>query len=512
MPLWLGQLLRDPGLGLALVAGHDAVDRRGPIRWAHISDTPDPTPWLEGGEVLLTTGLGVKHDPVLQRRLVANLTARGVVAVGFGIGVAVDDVPKALVEAAEEHALPLFTVPYEVPFIAVTRRVAQATFEEHYATLRGAVDVHRQVLSAVVGGAGVPGVLDVVAKHLPDVAMVAFDFFGNVLEHRDAAAILSDLAFDELFEFVSVRTSEQRGSRLRDREVIASAVRLGDEVEAYLAIISDEPLLEHELLLTEQAVTGLTLELARGLSIRQARRARATELLEDVQSGHASAALVRRHLGRAGFDLEHPVKAVCVRVEERSVRRVFGLVEELLGVPIPLVGRVDDHVVALIQPAESDPGQQLLDGAKARGIEHAQVGTSQPHGVDELRAALREATVAATRAAPGTSLDVAELGVSGLLAGLGDDESVGSFVTGALGPVLDHERDEGTPLVETLRAYLAHGCRPGPAADELGIHRHTLTYRLDRIRELTGHDPRDGAHLLTYTLALELLERRPDLR
>ena len=60
--------------------------------------------------------------------------------------------------------------------------------------------------------------------------------------------------------------------------------------------------------------------------------------------------------------------------------------------------------------------------------------------------------------------------------------------------------------MSTLAAYLRHGCRPGPAAKELSIHRHTLSYRLERIAELTGRDPRDGDHLLAFTLALALAE------
>lgn len=156
VPLWLSQLVDDPSLGLELVAGASGVDRRGPIRWAHIADTPDPTPWLEGGEVVLTTCIGVKDSDDLQRRLVANLTDRDVVAIGFGVGVIVDEVPPAMIAACNEHGMPLFTVPYEVPFLAVTRRVSHHTFEEHYATLRRAVQLHRQVLSAVISDDATP--------------------------------------------------------------------------------------------------------------------------------------------------------------------------------------------------------------------------------------------------------------------------------------------------------------------------------------------------------------------
>ena len=42
-------------MGLELAAGEDGADA--PVRWVHISELPDPTPWLSGGELLLTTGI-----------------------------------------------------------------------------------------------------------------------------------------------------------------------------------------------------------------------------------------------------------------------------------------------------------------------------------------------------------------------------------------------------------------------------------------------------------------------
>ncbi|MEX0743382.1 MAG: PucR family transcriptional regulator ligand-binding domain-containing protein, partial [Actinomycetota bacterium] len=45
-----------PGLALRFVAGEESANR--PIRWVHISELEDPTPWLKGGELLLTTGTG----------------------------------------------------------------------------------------------------------------------------------------------------------------------------------------------------------------------------------------------------------------------------------------------------------------------------------------------------------------------------------------------------------------------------------------------------------------------
>ena len=48
--LTVGNLVSD--CGLELIAGADGAEQ--PIRWVHISELEDPTPWLTGGELLLT--------------------------------------------------------------------------------------------------------------------------------------------------------------------------------------------------------------------------------------------------------------------------------------------------------------------------------------------------------------------------------------------------------------------------------------------------------------------------
>ncbi|MGZ4482533.1 MAG: PucR family transcriptional regulator ligand-binding domain-containing protein, partial [Gaiellales bacterium] len=113
--LTVRELLR--GLDVRLVSGEEAIDA--PVRWVHISELRDPTTWLSGGEVLLTTGMGL-DTPDQQREFIGRLAEHQLAALGFGVGFSHDEVPPALVEAAAEREFPVFEVPYEVPFIAVT--------------------------------------------------------------------------------------------------------------------------------------------------------------------------------------------------------------------------------------------------------------------------------------------------------------------------------------------------------------------------------------------------------
>lgn len=511
MPLFLPELLDDVGLGLVLVAGADGVRTDEPIRWAHSSDTPDPTPWLEGGEILLTTGLGVKDDPALQRRLVRNLHGRGCVAIGFGLGVTLPAVPEAMLAEADELSLPLFTVPLEVPFIAVTRRVARAVFDEHFATLRDAVDLHRKVLATVISGAGLEAVLETTAAHMPDVGLLVFDFAGTLLAAHGSSASPPPA---DIWDAVSPAHAgrDRASAQVGDCTVTSAVVREGDEIEAVLAVVADRDLREHEHLLVEQVLAGLGLELARGQSVRESRRVRVDELLEEAAAGRASTQMIARVVARLGGDPEAPYRVVCLR-RPRGVgeRALCTSVEDVIaGADQPIiVGRHDRDVYALVPAAADGLAELLAKAARSRGWSHVRVGRSrQQDTLDTLTVALREARTAAH--APGSDAspvrDVDAIGLEGVLAGLRSGAGAEHFVTHVLGPVLAYDERENAQLVASLRAYLRHGCRPGPAADELSVHRHTLSYRLDRIRDLTGRDPRDGAHLLEWSLALELVD------
>jgi purine catabolism regulator len=510
VPLLLRHLLDDPGLGLELIAGRAGLATRGPVRWAHISEIPDPTPWLEGGEILLTTGLGVRDSPDLQRRLVAGLDARGCPGLGFGLGVVMDAVPAALLEEAETRALPLFTVPYELPFIAVTKRVSREVFSEHDQTLRTAVDLHRSVLAAVLGGAGLRGVLDMVARLLPGIGFVVFDYYGQVIGR---AARANAPAADPARLWAAVGGGQQKRDHgavaVDELFVEASVIRIGDEIEAVLATYGSRALQEHERLLLEQAVTGVSLELTRGQSVRESHRARVDELLQEVAENRIGLRTLGRQLHRLGLVEGLGYRVLCLRSDQSGVsqRVLCGVAEDALGQEPspPILGRYDGAVYCIVQPAADEQAGRIAGAVRARGWREIEIGRSRPKtDIEALDAAMREAAAAAERAGPGGITDVDELGLPGILAGLGPDEASQAFVAKVLGPVVAHDEREGSQLVRTLQAYLSHGCRPGPAAAELSIHRHTLAYRLDRVTALTGRDLRDGDAIVEVGLALRL--------
>ena len=120
-------------LGLELACGQESAGAH--VRWVHSTELPDPTPWLRGGELLLTTGMQLERAGV-QRELIEKLADHDIAGLGFGTGFTHKRLPPALVNAARKRSFPVFEVPYELPFIAITERAFAQLVNERYEILQ----------------------------------------------------------------------------------------------------------------------------------------------------------------------------------------------------------------------------------------------------------------------------------------------------------------------------------------------------------------------------------------
>src|SRR5579862_8801127 len=157
MPITARDLLDQPQLGLELVVDGD-LGR--PVRWVHTTELADPSLYLEGGEVILTTGVW-RAAGTTSARFVAPLAASGVTALGYGLPERGAVVPPDLVAACRRAGLPLFVVPFELPFIAITRAFVEDFAAEREAALRATVHRNDRLVRAAGHGAGLGAILGV---------------------------------------------------------------------------------------------------------------------------------------------------------------------------------------------------------------------------------------------------------------------------------------------------------------------------------------------------------------
>jgi PucR family transcriptional regulator, purine catabolism regulatory protein len=523
LPTTVADLLAIDDLALGLVAGKGGVAR--PIRWAHVSELQDPTAFLRGGEVLLTTGLGLRGDGRAQARYVERLAEAGLAALGLGLGFAFQTTPAAVVDAADRAGFPVFEVPFEVPFIAITEALFSRLVNEQYVLLQRAGTVQQTLSRLLVEGAGLDALLGAYAR-MTGTRGWLFDLHGEVLAAAPGATAVEPRALwaevqalrPEVNEF-SVSLAGEAGSRS------LLPILVGGSPAGFLVLHRAERPEPFHQVVVHHLATAIALDLAKAQAVARTERRLVGDFLDALLEGELSGDETRRRLRFLGLG-KSPAVAVLVAHPgeahddaDEAAERLRRLVEDRLSRrPAPYVCSVHDRsVVALFEAADPAAAraaaEAVADGVRARGAD-ARIGLGMPEPdprglrrtYQEARFALEAAAATqATRPGPRVAT-VDDLGSHRLLLALQEDAALEAFSRGLLGPLRAYDQRQRGELVASLRTFLEHNGNWEAAARALDVHRHTLRYRIRRVAELTGRDLDSAADRVELWLALQAAE------
>ncbi|MET9251027.1 PucR family transcriptional regulator [Nonomuraea sp. NPDC003709] len=478
------------------------------VRWVAVSELADPTPYLEGGELLLTTGMRMEGD---QSQYVARLVTRGVAGLGFGVGVSHEEVPPALVAAAEEAGLPLFEVPRETPFIAIGKGVSELLAAEQYDEISRAFAAQGRLTRAALRPEGMHAVIDRLAKEVGGWAAL-LDEAGEVRHATRGAntdAVVSELSrLRTATRPPEPRLLEPGGGGLLPaslalsgpgEHIVVQPLGGGARPRGFFAVGAGRPFSPVTHTVINAAGSLLTLALEQGRTQLEAARRARSAVLELLLSGAGEQA--RAVLGPLGGRLpEEPLAVLAAGADalEALEPLAFAALLASLGERPLAVALVPDTVAEKVAlEADAPVGVSLPCGYAPEGLNGA---------LDQARRAL--AAAPGSGGAPGKGhgrvVKFGELAGQGLL-GLLDRAAAQAFAAALLAPLTAY--GSRADLVESLRAYLDSNGHWDAAAQRLGVHRHTLRYRMKRVTELLGRDLDDPGVRAELWLALEAVRR-----
>ncbi|MGO9900159.1 MAG: PucR family transcriptional regulator [Solirubrobacteraceae bacterium] len=542
-------------LDVRLLAGAEGLDL--PVRWVHMSELRDPTPWLTGGEVLLTTGMQLETE-AQQREFIARLADSRLAGLGFGVGFGFEAVPPALVQAAAGRDFPLFEVPYELPFIAITEAAFTQLVNEQYAVLRRALVAQERLERIVLSERGLQELAGTLAT-LVGGAVLVFDARGVLLvQHAFRrpvdAEVLAALAAEigdrgrrrapHQFMPATEDPSHSLALPVATDGVAVSASGAPTQPQAWLVAIKDaEPLSDFDRLALRQSVTIVALELLRERVAGDTERRLAGDVLSAVLSDELHGAELQRRL--EPFGLSACVAAIVTSqadggrgspaVLERALAGALhaegtaALVASAGALACALVaGSDDDDLFTLGERVAArlagELGRELtlgvgraVDGGDARrsyhearcALEAVALGVSSGAGHEGSKANGAGRSARAGPRAGKTVTRVAtyrHLGSFQLLLSLQDDEALKLFCDSILGPIEASEGPYGGELMRSLEAFIEENGQWERAARRLYCHRHTLRYRIRRVEELTGRELGSARDRIEFWLALRARE------
>lgn len=540
--LTVRDLLRD--LDVRLLTGEPSVHL--PVRWVHISELLDPTPWLSGGELLLTTGMQL-DTPEQAREFLVRLADHHLAGLGFGTGFKHEVVPAPLLEAAAEREFPVFEVPYEVPFIAITEAAFTQLVNEQYAVLRRALAAQERLERIVLSERGLDALVGALST-LIGAAVVVFDSRGEPLQQHAFRRAIEPEALSALKGEVRERARRREARAFMPSLVEGNAGLAlpvasdgtpsggssgpGRAPQAWLVAIKDAgPLSDFDRLTLHQAVTIVALELLRSRVAGDTERRLAGDVLDAIVRGELTGSEVSRRL--APFGLTDRVAAVVLarsdtgRPAASSTGSEDALSSALREEATPtLVASVGSLACALVAGVDDDEliglGERVADAAAGELGDGVRVGVGRSVAGAEARRSFHEARCALEALALGMAASESgangarpaarsagprvatwkDLGSFQLLLSLQDDEALRLFCDAILGPIEASEGPYGGELMRSLEAFIEENGQWERAARRLYCHRHTLRYRIRRVEELTGRNLGSARDRIEFWLAL----------
>jgi purine catabolism regulator len=505
-----------------VIASERNLDR--PVRWVHAGEVPNMASLLKGGELLLTTGMGLQGGEAEQRRFIAELADRNVSALAIELGTTFAKVPAPLVEEADERGLPLVALHREVPFVEITEALHREIVNRQFVVMRRSDELHRRFTDLVLAGAGIPEVLSALAGAIANPVVLERAGQGvlfHATHHTPSGAVLA--AWD----------AAAQGLAGAPQTFSVEVPTTGREAWGRLAAIAvDSPLDEFDGVAVERAVELIALALLRSrqeevLAVRER-----GNFLGELLSGQIGESEAATRAAALGFDRRAPfLLAIAVirapRVAGtpagnddsawamvwRDVRRELAA----LGMPVIVGTRPAEGDVLLVVGLD-DPERRAHVAERAAGLIHAAVerqlrtgdaaivcvggdARSWSGAADRLRDTIAATAAAATAPRRGWH-DATRADLHQLMWALRDSDVLGAFVERRLAPLVEHDRNRKSKLLPTLEAYCAHGGRKAETARALHLERQSLYHRLERIEALLGEDLSDDDTVLALHLAL----------
>ncbi|HEX2071454.1 MAG TPA: PucR family transcriptional regulator ligand-binding domain-containing protein [Thermoleophilaceae bacterium] len=481
-------LVESPRLKAKVLAGADGLEAA--VAWAHVAEVVDPVPFLEGGELILTGGLGIPQAAEDQVKYLRRLHEHGVVGVAIaGGGFAPPLTPAALAEA-DRLPLSLLDLPFEVSFVDIARLVASSNER---------------------------GGQDRLVKHL-QIFETLQEYQASAMPVEELVERLSVVSGFELYATSPAGTPILPGLPVPPPEVVESRAHasydqvaipggyvlplvVAGRMAAELTAIRRNKRSPAGLAAAQYLATVLGIPLRDLYQSREAERREGAEILSRLLGGDGSSRETASDLVERGFEPMRELVVVLIRSRDERFDDAE-INHRLCDRRLPSLLATREDLVAVVPDVE-----EAMVAIEQVDFEVA-VGVSGPFAPGkaiavpwrQARWSLGQAVAHGRRLVRFTPADAASEWLPidrGQLRGVVDD---------IVGPLLRYDSAHGSELVESLRTLLRHNRRIKPAAAQLGIHHHTLAYRMRTVERLSGRPLKELHGLVDLWLGMKALD------
>ncbi|MBD8043923.1 PucR family transcriptional regulator [Arthrobacter sp. Sa2BUA2] len=456
----------------------------------HVSELEDPTPYLEGGELLLTTGMPLGGSPLAAAGYVARLRAKGIHALGIGLGPWLEQVPAQLVQACDEAGIHLLTVPDGVPFQQVSRAFWTLSARSGQADLLGSLGTQTALAQATMRPDGTSAVVRGLAQALGGWAAFLPADQGPARYWPESTGALLPLLRTETIRLNRAGTHSAATFEIHGQAVVEYAIphsgRNGrnERIHGFLAVGPGRKLTAADRQVITTVCTLLALKARQREAASGTTSALASAVAKLLLHGHTEAArILAEDVGLP--ELPRRVRVLALRADGADATDLLpgasALVPEPGVPPLPrdlaacsLRHEREGVLYVLLpqdaSPAETGAGEEAVT-LPAEAVPGLAGAVSEPVSLGEVPGLVPGLSRTLGQAAPGS------------LAGTGNPHHAAAQAW--VQQLAGYPRAD---LVGTVTEYLRHRGHWENTSRALGVHRNSLRHRISLAVSLLGVD------------------------
>ncbi|WP_339185800.1 PucR family transcriptional regulator ligand-binding domain-containing protein [Brevibacillus sp. FSL K6-6036] len=492
-----------------VISGFEGMDRV--VRFIDIMEVPDLRGWLREGELLLTTAYSIRHAPSLLPEIVEHMAQAGAAALAIKPERFLHDLPEEMISVSNRYQLPIIELPAMIPYMDITHAVMEQVLDRQAALLRRSEEVYRTLTTMVLENSGLQAVADNVSE-LVKGAVRVLDNHGHVL--------------------VSVPPDWKPQSKQLEWDIAVDKQVVGK------LQIDKESLDDIQQVCVEQARVVVALELMRTKTAMDTENRLRGNFIDELLSAVPPARHEVERRGRQlGLNPGQDWEVAIIEGNETVVRQIaapasrFRQSLEQEAQQRGFQAHVEVRHNSLLLLLSSKPAGQEQPGKAKKGTETEAVpGFEWRHGIErslrEQGGKRHDIHIGCGRAYPlwhvhqsytearkalaiGMKLSrpmevtaFEDVEAFQLLAEYADHAHFSELFERKLGKLHAHDKEHGSDFLRTLYHFLESSGNLIETSNRLYIHRNSVKYRLQRIREIIPIDLSCPRQRFVYHLCL----------
>ncbi|MGI6028703.1 MAG: PucR family transcriptional regulator [Candidatus Heteroscillospira sp.] len=560
MGFTIKNLVSSPELaGLCLAAGEKGANNL--IRNCSVVDCPDGFDWMLPGDFVLTSGYIFQNDTQLQRQLVRRLSELACAGLGVKADKYWDAVPPVMLEEANRRDLPLVSIPLHCTLNEIQQHIFRRTCEQEDTLLQKYFKIHKKLISCALTEQTLDAIVANTAELIGNPIIVA-DKHWRLLSWSDNKENTIPLDRElnlnrnenvfpqEFFEKIPKDIKDYKKAIKRTYQggfgtVIFSIlpIRANTDVYGYLIVCETvRKLRSVEYMGLEQAAITIALERIKTQRVDESRRIMRQDFFTDLLEGRIESRASAYSLAEVnGLAANRRYVCAVMRVDrfghsgkyeqrpdvldmDKMQRRITRLCSEYFqsshintsvfsrsNYIISLITLDDRDDLSNLEPDYQELISGLYDAVKSMA-EKPDVVIGVGGGcadILELKRSFNEALeairISGFMASPQPVNWFEKLMVYNILGSGVPQDVLQKFYESSVGQLASYDKENNTNLLETLEVYLLENRNISAAAQKLYIHRNTMNYRINKIKQVLGTDFDDSEKLLKLQIGIRVM-------